>query len=104
MNKFYKEFADEIVLVDYDPWESSYDNEINDIELACSELYRRMLVWHDGKVNPCDFDYKSTLGKWDAKKDTIKSIWNSEYYNEIRNLHKLKERKKIEPCKRCIST
>ena len=104
MNKFYKEFADEIVLVDYDPWESSYDNEINDIELACSELYRRMFVWHDGKVNPCDFDYKSTLGKWDAKKDTIKSIWNSEYYNEIRNLHKLKERKKIEPCKRCIST
>ena len=61
MNKFYKEFADEIVLVDYDPWESSYDNEINDIELACSELYRRMFVWHDGKVNPCDFDYKSTL-------------------------------------------
>ena len=29
MNQFYKEFADEIVLVDYDPWESAYENKIN---------------------------------------------------------------------------
>ena len=31
MNQFYKEFADEIILVNYAPWESAYDNEINDI-------------------------------------------------------------------------
>ncbi len=104
MNKFYNEFADEIVLVDYDPWESAYENSENSIDDECSELYRRMFVWHDGKVNPCDYDYKSKLSKWNANKDTVKSIWNSEYYNNIRNLHKLKERKKIEPCKRCVST
>ena len=103
MNQFYKEFADEIILVNYTPWESAYDNEINDIKLECSELYRRIFVWQDGKVNPCDYDYKSVLSKWNAKDHTIKSIWNSEYYNKIRNLHRLKERKKIEPCNRCIS-
>jgi radical SAM protein with 4Fe4S-binding SPASM domain len=104
MNKFYSEFADEIVLVDYDPWESAYDNDVNNIDDECSELYRRMFVWHDGKVNPCDYDYKSMLSKWNANKDSIKSIWNSEYYNNIRSLHKSKKRNIIEPCKRCIST
>jgi radical SAM protein with 4Fe4S-binding SPASM domain len=102
MNQFYKEFADEIALVNYSPWESAYDNEINNIEDVCSELYRRIFVWQDGKVNPCDYDYKSLLSKWNANQDSIKSIWNSNYYNEIRNLHKSKNRKKIEPCNRCI--
>ena len=103
MNQFYKEFADEIVLADYDPWESAYENTINNIEDECSELYRRMFVWQDGKVNPCDYDYKSKLSKWNANKDTVKSIWNSDYYNEIRKIHKEKKRKSIEPCNRCIS-
>ena len=103
MNQFYKEFADEIVLVDYDPWESAYENTINNIEDECSELYRRMFVWQDGKVNPCDYDYKSNLSKWNANKDTVKSIWNSDYYNEIRKIHKEKKRKLIEPCNRCVS-
>ena len=103
MNKFYKEFADEIALVNYEPWESSYENPVNEIEEECTELYRRMFVWYDGKVNPCDYDYKSLLSQWNAKNDTIKSIWNSEYYNKLRDLHRAKERNKIEPCKRCIS-
>ena len=104
MNSFYKEFADEIVLVNYDPWQSAYENSINDIDKICSELYRRMFVWWDGKVNPCDYDYKSYLSKWNLNNSNIKSIWNSDYFENIRSLHKSKERKKIEPCNRCIST
>ena len=104
MNDFYNKFADEIALVNYAPWESAYDNPENDIDQECSELYRRMFVWHDGKANPCDYDYKSVLSKWNVNNLTIKSIWNSDYYNKIRDLHKNKLRSKIEPCKRCIST
>lgn len=104
MNSFYKEFADEIVLVNYDPWQSAYDNSINDIDKICSELYRRMFIWWDGKVNPCDYDYKSYLSKWNINNSNIKSIWNSDYFENIRRLHKSKERKKLEPCNRCIST
>ena len=62
-----------------------------------------MFVWQDGKVNPCDYDYKSKLSKWNANKDTVKSIWNSDYYNEIRKIHKEQKRKLIEPCNRCVS-
>ena len=103
MNKFYKEFADQISLTQYLPWESAYENTENEIEEECSELYRRMFVWQDGKANPCDYDYKSTLSKWNVNTESIKSIWNSDYYNEIRNIHKTKQRSKIEPCKRCVS-
>ena len=103
MNEFYKEFADEIALVNYSPWESAYENSVNEIEEGCSELYRMIYVWHDGKVNPCDFDYKSLLSKWNVKTDSIKSIWNSDYYNEMRQLHMTKQRNKMEPCKRCLN-
>ena len=87
LNEFYKDFADEIALVNYDPWQSAYDNPINDIEEVCGDLYRRMFVWWDGKVNPCDYDYKSKLSKWNIKNHDIKSIWNSVDYNNLRNLH-----------------
>ena len=104
IKNFYKDLADEFAFVHYTPWESSYDNEINDIEDPCTDLWRRMFVWWDGKVNPCDYDYKSTLSVWNAQNMSIKDIWTSEAYKEIRNKHLTKNRKKIEPCARCIAT
>ena len=104
INKFYSRFADEVSLMNYLPWESSYENEINDIIEPCTDLWRIMFVFWDGKVNPCDFDYKSTLSKWNAKSQTIKDIWNSNYYNELRDKHLSKSRKSLEPCARCIAT
>ena len=104
IKNFYKDLADEFAFVHYTPWESSYDNEINGIEDPCTDLWRRMFVWWDGKVNPCDYDYKSTLSVWNAQNMSIKDIWTSEAYKEIRNKHLTKNRKKIEPCARCIAT
>jgi len=104
IKSFYKDLADEFAFVNYNPWESSYDNEINDIQEPCTDLWRRMFVWWDGKVNPCDYDYKSTLSKWNAKSLTIKNIWTSKIYQELRSKHLSKNRKEIEPCARCIAT
>ena len=104
IKNFYSGLADEFAFVNYNPWESAYENDINDIEEPCSDLWRRMFVWWDGKVNPCDYDYKSTLSVWNAKSMSIKDIWNSEIYNDLRNKHLTKNRKKIEPCARCIAT
>lgn len=104
IKEFYKDLADEFSLVNYNPWESSYENEVNDITEPCTDLWRRMFVWWDGKVNPCDYDYKSTLSVWNAKSLSIKEIWNSSYYNDLRDKHLSKMRRKIEPCARCIAT
>ena len=104
MKNQWKDFADIIAFTNYSPWESSYENKINDITTACSELFQRIFVWWDGKVNPCDYDYKSILSKWNVKQKTIKEIWNSDYYNLIRKRHLEKQRSMIEPCKRCPIT
>ena len=104
ISDFYKEFADEISLVNYLPWESSYDNDVNNITTPCSDLFRKIFIWWDGKVNPCDYDYKSTLSKWNANDLTIKEIWNSKFYNEIREFHLNKQRSKVSPCNKCSAT
>ena len=99
----WKSYADIVAFTNYTPWESSYTNPQNDIIQPCTELWRRMFVWWDGKVNPCDYDYKSLLSKWNAKQGCISKIWNSDYYNMLRKKHLNKERRDLEPCKKCIS-
>ena len=102
MIEMWSSYSDLVAFTNYIPWENSYGNPINDIKSPCTELWRRIFVWWDGKVNPCDYDYKSLLSKWNAKDMSISEIWNSEYYNWMREMHLKKERKQIEPCKRCI--
>ena len=104
MKKKWGDIADIIAFTNYTPWESSYENKINDIKDPCNELWTRLFIWHDGKVNPCDYDYKSLLSKWNVKDKSVKEIWGSDEYNYLRSHHLKKLRKKIEPCKRCIST
>ena len=96
-------FADIVAFMNYTPWESSYDNPENEITFPCTELWRRIFVWWDGKVNPCDFDYKSLLSKWNASNTSISEIWNSDFYNNMRIKHLNKQRKEYEPCIRCKS-
>ena len=99
----WKSYADIVAFTNYTPWESSYTNPQNDIIQPCTELWRRMFVWWDGKVNPCDYDYKSMLSNWNANQGSITKIWNSDYYNMLRKKHLNKERRDLEPCKKCIS-
>ena len=103
MKKQWSKFADIVAFTNYNPWESAYDNEINNINNPCSELWSRLFVWWDGKVNPCDYDYKSVLSKWNSNDLSIKEIWNSEYYNYLRYTHQNNLRNKINPCNRCIN-
>ena len=82
-------------------WET-YSNKIHPkINDPCYNLWDRMYVWFDGKVNPCDADYKSYLTYGDVTKNSIKEIWNGEQINQTRYLHQNKQRKCINPCNRC---
>ena len=104
MSDKWKRFADIVAFTNYTPWQDSYNNPLNDLKTPCTELWRRMFVWWDGAVNPCDFDYKSIMSHWNISKSnlTIQDIWNSSHYNELRKLHLSKERGTIEPCRRCV--
>ena len=103
MKEVYGKFTDSVAFVNYLPWESSYENKNNSINKPCSDLWKRIFVWWDGIINPCDYDYKSLLSKFNYKEFTIKEAWNSEHYNELRNKHLKNERSKIYPCKGCTN-
>lgn len=100
MVSFWNNFVDQIVFVKYNPWENSYLAPETDISEPCSDLWRRMFIWWDNKVNPCDVDYKSylALGKFN---DNLTEIWKSKNYNKLRDEHVNRMRKKITPCKSC---
>ena len=103
---FWKDRVDDVAFVHYNPWESSYENEVKDLIVPCTELWRRLFVWQDGRVNPCDYDYKTTIFSGqqpNALNSTIKEIWRSPVYEELRRKHLNSQRGMIEPCNRCVS-
>ena len=102
MEKYWGGLVDQVAFVDYVPWENVYKSNLSKISTPCSDLWRRMFVWWDGKVNPCDVDYKSELSSGNILKDNISNLWGSNYYNELRANHMSKLRKKISPCNRCV--
>lgn len=101
---FWGKYVDDVAFVNYNPWESAYDNKQNEIEKPCTDLWRRMFLWQDGSVNPCDYDYKSTLFKGypaNINDLSLKEIWNSKFYTSLREAHLQRRRSEIEPCRRC---
>ena len=82
-------------------WDTYKNNIHNDISDPCEKLWDRMYIWFDGKVNPCDADYKSYLSFGNVSKNTLKEVWNSEKINSLRKDHLNNERLKIKPCDRC---
>ena len=61
MQNFWGNLVDQVAFVNYIPWENVYDSKEINVTSPCSDLWRRMFIWWDGKVNPCDVDYKSKL-------------------------------------------
>ena len=61
MKKLWGNLVDQISFVKYNPWENVYTSPLSEISEPCSDLWRRMFIWFDGKINPCDTDYKTDL-------------------------------------------
>ncbi len=101
MKSIWGGLVDQVAFVNYNPWENSYDKENNEIIEPCSDLWRRMFVWWDGKVNPCDVDYKSQLSTGEFNGD-LSSLWNSENYEKLRVTHLNNDRKNLKPCNACV--
>jgi len=101
MEAFWREHVDQVALVAYNPWENIYVQPENGITAACTDLWRRMFVWWDGAVNPCDADYKSTLTVGNCKQDTLGDLWRSDAYQRLRDTHREGRRGACSPCKGC---
>ena len=101
MEKYWGNLVDQVAFVNYVPWENVYVSGETKIQTPCSDLWRRMFIWWDGKTNPCDVDYKSNLSVGSIENNNISKLWKSAHYNELRKKHELKLRSKISPCSRC---
>ena len=102
MKNLWSNLVDQVAFVNYNPWENSYVKPSNNIMTPCSELWRRMFVWWDGKTNPCDSDYKSLLSVGNYPNKTLKQLWQSESYKILREKHLTKKRSSIKPCSSCF--
>jgi radical SAM protein with 4Fe4S-binding SPASM domain len=101
MLSFWSNLVDQVAFVEYNSWENSYDKQENEITKPCSDLWRRMFVWWDGIVNPCDVDYKSFLSTGSILQTSIKDSWLSKNYQKLRSEHTQEKRKNLNPCKSC---
>ena len=101
MKKFWGGLVDQVAFVEYNPWENNYEKAKNEIKKPCSDLWRRMFVWWDGKTNPCDVDYKSQLSVGNFLNFSLKNLWNSDKYKELRKIHLNQERFNLNPCSSC---
>lgn len=101
MVRFWGDLVDQVVFVQYNPWENTYERPVNDIATPCSDLWRRMFVWWDGKVNPCDVDYKSTLAVGNVASGRLDELWRSNVYTQLRDNHVATQRSRCSPCNRC---
>jgi radical SAM protein with 4Fe4S-binding SPASM domain len=101
MLKTWGELVDQLTFVAYNPWENVYDSPVLDMKTPCSDLWRRMFIWYDGRFNPCDTDYKSVLSVGNIKENNVSQIWRSQLYNQLRDKHLNNQRSHQEPCRRC---
>lgn len=102
MTAVWGRLVDQVAFVDYNPWENVYDSPVHDLLTPCSDLWRRMFVWWDGRTNPCDVDYKSMLHVGTMPEQSITDIWRGEAYERLRAKHLGNERTACEPCRRCV--
>ena len=104
-NKFYKFWikrSDHVTSgAALERWDTYNNTEHLNINDPCENLWDRMYVWFDGKVNPCDADYKSYLSYGNLKDSSLKDIWNNEEIKKLRLDHLNNNRKNINPCNKC---
>jgi radical SAM protein with 4Fe4S-binding SPASM domain len=104
MQKLWGDLVDQVAFVEYNPWENTYQQPPNDISTPCSDLWRRMFVWWNGKINPCDTDYKSTLCIGSIDDLGLSKTWTSKAYRMLRSNHLENRRSQQSPCNRCTVT
>ncbi len=101
-SNFWKQYADEVIFKNaFERWDTYNNSVIEDNSLPCRVIWERMYVWYDGKVNPCDTDYKSLLSYGNVNNNTISEIWNSPEYSKLKKTHLDNNRNKLIPCDRC---
>jgi len=100
--EFWKEYVDYVIMVDMIQRWDIYNNTADVMGNGpCYHLAGRMYIYFDGACNPCDQDYKGLLAIGNVKDKTIREIWKSKKYADLRDAHRNNLRANYNPCDRC---
>ncbi|QCH26959.1 radical SAM/SPASM domain-containing protein [Clostridium tyrobutyricum] len=100
--KLFKDIVDVVAYVEYrEPIASVKDKIDYEKKFACSQLWQRMFISWNGDVVPCCVDSEKEIFINNVNKVSIKNIWNSSKYNNLRENHKNGEWYKENRCKKC---
>ena len=67
----------------------------------CHRLWNGMNIHSNGVVVPCCIDYDEMMPMGNMNRQSALEIWNSDKFNELRELHMQKRFDEIELCKNC---
>jgi hypothetical protein len=99
---FWSKIVDHVGYVDIEARWNTYDNPKHpERSHPCEYLWERAYIWFNGICNPCDVDYKSLLTVGNISEMSIRDMWHSKAYDELRRAHISGERDKFNPCDRC---
>jgi organic radical activating enzyme len=101
MEQLWGGLVDQVAFVEYNPWENTYERPMSGVDAPCSDLWRRMFVWSDGRANPCDVDYRSTLSVGGVDDEGVSGLWTGPAYQRLREQHLGGRRGDVSPCNRC---
>jgi radical SAM protein with 4Fe4S-binding SPASM domain len=92
--------------IDYSPlhnWGGALGKLTNErVRKPCDRLWRTLTVLVNGDVALCCQDYRGQEILGNVANETIESIWNSQRYRELRQLHRNSEQQQIAVCKDCV--
>jgi len=74
---------------------------IKDSGQPCFKPFSDMAIYWDGNVALCNHDWNSTLGLGNVQHLSIRDIWNSDLYDEVRKKQKQGNRRQIASCCHC---
>ena len=102
--QFWKELVEEVSYLDArrEVAEDKYTSIAAD--WACPFLWQRMAILWDGTLLPClthGVSDISSMNLGNVKEISIKNMWNSPKYNNLRNLHKEGKSHQIKACTEC---
>jgi len=92
------------------PYETANDFRIEGYKpeivknFRCDQPWNRVMIRADGAVHPCCSFYTYGLKMGNVNNATIHQIWNSENFQELRQLHAKGKYKDNSVCQKCIDS
>lgn len=69
--------------------------------VQCNKPFEDMVIYWDGKVGLCNHDWNNAVALGDLNKQTIREVYNSEAYHNVRALHRVGLRQQVKTCVNC---